>query len=123
MHQGQHLVDFGVDLRFAHAVHLEPEGDVLPYGQVRKECVALEDGVDRSLVRREFVDPLSVEGDLARVGGLQARNAAQQRGLAAARGAEQDEELTRSDVEGDTVKSCHRGALWCGEGLPQVGDA
>src|SRR6185437_6957556 len=57
--------------------------------------------VDRAAMRRHRTDILAVEQDAALVRGLEAREQAQQRGLAAARRAEQREEFVGPDIEGE----------------------
>ena len=64
---------------------------------VREQRVALEHGVHRTLFRRLVGEVLAVEPDAARVGRIEAGDHAQQRGLAAAGGAEQREEFARLD--------------------------
>jgi hypothetical protein len=66
---------------------------------VREQRVALEDGVGRAPERRQAGHVVAVEQhpSLARV--LEAGHHAQRGGLAAARGAQQREELAARDVE------------------------
>ena len=64
---------------------------------VGKECVLLKDGVHRPPVGRQPLDLLAVEKDRARGHVLQPRDHAQQRGLAAARGTKEGEELVVLD--------------------------
>src|SRR5262245_52381863 len=85
-------------LRPAQAV-----SDVLLYVQVGEERVTLEDGVDRALVGRRLGHIDAVEQDLTVGGLLEPGEHAQRGGLAAARGAEQGEELARLDLEVDAV--------------------
>ena len=74
---------------------------------MREERIVLEDGVDIAVVRRDLSDIDTRELD--RAGGrlLEARDHAQHRRLARARGAEQGEELAVGDVEVDTVDRHH----------------
>ena len=83
-----------------HVPPAQPEGDVVEDVEVREERIALEDRVDLPLVRRRrrHVDP--VEQDLAAVGPFEARDQTKRRRLAAARRAEQREELARLDLAG-----------------------
>ena len=71
---------------------------------MRKEGVPLEDGVDRSPVRRQPVDPPAMDGDASGVWPLEAADDAQQRRLAAAAGAEQGDEGPRLDPQRDVVE-------------------
>ena len=66
---------------------------------MREERVGLEHHVDRPLVRRHAGERLAVEPDRALGRLLEAGEHAQQRGLAAAGGAEQRVELALVDVE------------------------
>ena len=80
------------------------EGDVGEDALVRKEGVALEDGVDRPPIRWQSVDPPAVDGDAAGVRPLEAADDPQQRRLAAAAGAEQGDEGPRLDPQRDVVE-------------------
>src|SRR3546814_695381 len=92
-----------LDLGPRHAILLEAEGDVLLDVHVREERVGLEHHVHGPLVGRHAGHVLALQQDGALAGRLEAGQHAQQRGLAAARGAEQREELAPEDVEGDVV--------------------
>jgi hypothetical protein len=101
--QGQRLADPAPGLGPGHVLEAEPEGDVVVDAQEREQGVALEHGVDLALVRRGpgHVDP--VEQDAA-VGGLLEPGDQPQGGrLAAARGAEQGEELPAGHLQVDAV--------------------
>ena len=71
--------------------------------KMRKQRVVLEHHVDRALVRQHMGDVLAVEQDAALVRRLEAGEHSQQRGLAAAAGAEQREKLAGPDVERQPV--------------------
>ena len=118
----------GSDLLGRHAVHPEREGDVLRHGHVGKQGVALEHGVDVAILRRDPGHVLAIEENAATVGLVEARDHAQQRGLAAAGGSEEGEELASLDGQADGVDRCkipktsgdllnlekgHRGAQGC----------
>jgi hypothetical protein len=101
--QGQRLGDPPPGLGLVHVLEAQPEGDVVGHAEEREQGVALEDGVDLALVGRGagHVDP--VEQD-APVGGLLEPGDQPQGGrLAAARGAEQGEELAPGHVQVDAV--------------------
>src|SRR5215218_6661916 len=70
---------------------------------MREERVALEDGVDRALVRRALrhVDPVEKDLPLGRL--LEPAQHAQRGGLPTARRAEEREELAGFDLEVDAV--------------------
>ena len=97
------LVDPAGDLGLAQLLAAGTEGDVVPHGHVREQRVVLEDRVDVALVGRRAgdVDALEAQGPGRR--GLEAGDHAQGRGLAAARGAEEREELARGDREAGVV--------------------
>ncbi len=97
--QRQHLGDARRDLGLGQSILLEPERDIALDGQVRKQRVALEHHVDRPPIGRHRRDIVPVEQDAARIRRLEAGEQAQQRGLAAARGAEQREEFALENVE------------------------
>ncbi len=70
---------------------------------MRIERVVLEDHGDVPVPGREPVDDPVADPDLARLEGLEARDHAQQRGLAAARGPDEDHEFARVDHERQPV--------------------
>jgi hypothetical protein len=98
-HQRQHLFDPGSDLRPGKPLLLETERDIALDREVGKQRVALEHHVDRPPIGRHTHDILPVEQDASGVRRLEARKQTQQRGLAAARGAEQRKKFPREDVE------------------------
>ena len=95
----QDAVDFLGDLLLGELAQLEAVGDVVEDVVVRQQGVALEDHRGVALVGRELVDGLAAEVDLALVGALEAGDHAQDRGLAAAGGAQQRHELARGDLD------------------------
>ena len=102
-HQAQGLGDLRRHLRLRHLAHLEAEGDVLGHGHVREQRVALEHQAGVALPRRQRGDVALAEPHAA--GGRldEAGDDAQGRGLAAAGGAEQHQELAVGDVERNVV--------------------
>ena len=96
-------LDLGVlDLSAAQA-----ERDVLVDRQVREERVVLEDRVDVALVGRQPGHVLALQLDQAGGRLLEPADHPQGRGLAAARGAEEAEELAVLDLEVDVVDRDH----------------
>jgi hypothetical protein len=97
----------------------QPEGDVLESGEVREQQVVLEDHRHRASLRGHehtadgVVEGLAVELDAAGIDGQQAGEAAKERGLAGAIGAEEGERL--SGGHGDLGVE--------GEGAEGAGDA
>ena len=101
--EGEHLLDARLDRRTRHPVLMQAESDVSGDGEMRKQRVALEHHVDGTAVRRNRRKVLAGEQHLPLVGRLEAGEHAQQRGLAAAGGAEQREELAGIDVEAEPI--------------------
>ena len=90
-------------LRGLDAADLQRELDVLADGPVRKQRQRLEHHAGRPLVGRHVVDALAAQQDVAGGRRLHAGQHAQQRRLAAARRADDGEELAFGDVEVDAV--------------------
>src|SRR5262249_34267033 len=95
-------------LRLGRAPGPETEGDVLEHRQVGVEGVVLEDHGDVALTRAHAGDARPADLDPAGVDLLQARDAAQQRALAAARGPDQHRELALGNLEIDAAHGMHR---------------
>ena len=91
------------DLGAGEAGVLEAEGEVLAHGHVRVEGVGLEDHGEAAVGGAGLGDVAAVDGDAAGGGAVEAGDEAQQRGLAAAGGADEDHELAVRDVEGDVA--------------------
>ena len=89
----------------------------LPHVQMRIEREHLEDEGDVALAGGFLADLFAVDQDLAAGGQFQPRDHAQRRGLAAARRAQQHEELAIPDGEG---RPLHGGEI--AEFLAQVAD-
>lgn len=113
--QRQHLVDPVGDLGLRQALAAQAEGDVLGHAEMRKEGVGLEHHVDRPPVGRVGGDVTVAQQDAPCVRRLEARQHAHQRGLAAAGGPQQGEELTLVDRE---VRVAHSQG-----GAERLGDA
>ena len=105
---GGGLGDAGVDLGLRAAGDLEREAEVLAHGHVRVERVGLEDHGDVARARRQVVDHPAADADLAAGDLLEPRDHAQRRGLAAAGGADQRDELAVGDLEVDAVDDLER---------------
>ena len=82
--QRDHLGDAGVDGGAGHPCPLQPEGDIVPHGEMRKQRVILEHHVDGPLMRQHRCDVAAVKQDAALIRRLEAREHPEQRGLAAA---------------------------------------
>src|SRR2546430_10281837 len=81
------------------APHLEPEGDVASYGEVRVQRVGLEHHRDVARSGVETGDVAPADQDFATAGLLEPGDATERRGLAAARRPEQHEGLAVPHVE------------------------
>src|SRR5581483_6424715 len=99
----QHLLDPALQVGALHALAPQAEGDVLEDRQVREERVALEDGVDVALVRRQPGDRSVAEEDRPLRRLLEAADHAQGRRLPAARRPEEGVELPALDLEVQVV--------------------
>src|SRR6218665_2488260 len=100
------LQQFGLllpDLRLARAqaagLDAQAEGHVLEHRHVAEQGVVLEHEAHVALAHMHAGGVGAAEMDAAGVGRLQPGNDAQQRGLAAARGAEQGEQFARGNVQ------------------------
>ena len=85
------------------ALALQAEGDVVADVEVGEERVVLEDHVDRALVRRIGGHVAAAQEDRPAGRELEPADHPQRRRLAAARRAEQREELAAADLERDAV--------------------
>ena len=94
---------------------IEAEGHVLPHGQPGKEPVLLE---DHSPVEAGAGDPRAIEEGAPPILGFQPRNDSKERALAAAAAADDADELTRADRQGDILEGGHP----AGEGLAETAD-
>ena len=89
----QHFGHGFLDFILFFALQTHTERDILIDVQMRKERVLLEDRVHGALVRRNIVDLLPTKKDIAAIG------CAQNRGFAAAGGAEERHEFAVTDGE------------------------
>jgi len=101
---GGRLGDPALGLLLGELAGPQPEGDVVAHVQVREQRVALEDRVDRAAVGRQGGDVPPAQQHLAGVGQLQPGDDAQEGRLAAARGAQDGDELAASDCQGDAAQ-------------------
>src|SRR5262252_3606492 len=104
LHQLRGAADPPLDVRRAHPVHAQAEGDVVEHFEVRKERVALEHHGQAALARRHLGHVAAVDDDGALVRPLEAGDHAQKCGLAAAAGSKQDHELLVVHHQGDVVQ-------------------
>ena len=110
MRDVHHLGDLAHALRpllGRHALHAQPELDVLPHRLVREQGMGLEHHAEPAVARLEVVDHAPVDADLARARVLEAGDHAQGRGLAAARRTHQHDELAILDGQADVAHRDH----------------
>ena len=87
--------------RLVLAGHLQREGDVVAHRHMRIERIGLEHHGELALGRRLAGHVAAVDVDGAAAGVLEPGDQPQQRGLAAARGADEDDELAVLDDQVD----------------------
>src|SRR5262244_897694 len=104
LHEGEGLADPPLDLGARHAVHAEAEGHVLENGAVGEQGVVLEDHAHVAAVGRHLVHPLTLDEDVTGGRVHEARYRTEARGLPAARGPEEREELARLHGQRDAVE-------------------
>lgn len=112
----EHLLHPCIDVRLGGAGDLQSEGDVVLDVHVREQRIGLEDHADVALVRLQCALVRAVDDDLAVGGRLEAGDHAKDCRLAAARRAEEGDELTLLD---NHVKVVHD--LYRAEGFFDVG--
>src|SRR6185312_11027248 len=95
----ERLLDPSARLGRRDTGHLETEADVVAHGHVREQRVRLEDGVDAPPVRRQRLDALVADPDLAGRRVHEAADQVERRRLAAPGRTEQAEELALADLE------------------------
>ena len=96
-----------VDLLLGYLAQLQGEGHVLIYGHVGVQGVALEDHGDVPVLRLHVVHPLAADDQIALGDILQAGDHPQRGGLAAAGGADQDDELLVRNLQVEVVNRGH----------------
>jgi hypothetical protein len=101
--QRQCLLDSLVDLDARHLSHLQAERHVLRHREMREQGIALEHHAGIALPRRQLRDVGAAQHHPAGGGLDEARDHAQGRGLAAARGAQQHHELAVGDRQRDVA--------------------
>ena len=106
-HHLQRLVAASGPLGPVHPGHPQPVGDVVADGHVREQGVVLEDGVDRTVIRRHAADLLAGEFERAAAGVLEAGDHPQRRRLARAGRPEEGEELAAPHLEVDSRNRDH----------------
>src|SRR5712691_7852917 len=102
--QRERLADAALELPALHPRHAEPEGDVLIDGAMGEERVVLEDHAHAPAMGGDVVDPAPLDEDIARGRIDEPRHRAEGRRLAAARRAQEGEELAGVDGERHAVE-------------------
>ncbi|MDT4871725.1 hypothetical protein FQZ97_1068710 [compost metagenome] len=104
LQHGRHLGNAFLTLGLGHLAHFEREADVVGHAHGGVERVALEHHGDVALRGRHAHHVTACDADRALGGLFQPGNDAQQGGLAAARGPDQDEEFARGHGDVDLLQ-------------------
>ena len=99
----QHFRDPRVYFRFRQLGDAQPEGHVFVNVQMREQRVSLKNGVYLAFVRRDIIDPHSVEKHVSRRGCNEAADYSQRGCFAAAGRPQQCEEFLVVDIEVNIV--------------------
>ena len=99
--------NFAVDLVLGDLLELERKRHVLVHRHIGVQSIALEHHGDVAVLGRHVVDALAVDEHIARGNVLQAGDHAHRRGLTAARGANEDDELLVVNGEVEVLYSEH----------------
>jgi hypothetical protein len=91
----------GGNFRAGKFCHSQSVADILFDGKMRKERVALKDGIHAAAERRELIQPLAAHEYFAAVGGFESRNDAQQSGFAGSALAQNGEEFALGYLQGN----------------------
>ena len=100
-------MDAAVDLVLRGLAQLQTESDVLVDGHVGVQSVALEDHGDIAVFRGDVVDQTAADVHFALGNLLQASDHTQGGGLAAARGADQDDKFLVFNVQVEVGNSSY----------------
>ena len=98
----QEFIRCSLHLFLGHLLILQAELDIFPDGHIRENRVILKNHTDPALAGIHVVDALIVEIEVAALDRVKASDHSQQRCLAAARRAEQREQLAFFDRQGQT---------------------
>ena len=85
---------------------LQAERDVFIDIHMRKQRVALENRIDRSLIRRKIGDGLSVQKDLPRGRQLEARNHTESGCFSASGGPEKGDKFSAANLKVEVIHGC-----------------
>ena len=102
LHKTQQVVHFSIDLFFAGALvarlHAQAKGHVFKHRHVTEQGVVLKHKTHLTLAHMHMGGVFTAEQNSACIGMFQTRNDAQQGGFAAARWAQQSDQLARVNV-------------------------
>ena len=104
-------VDCRLDLGFRRLLVAQAEGQIVVDAHVLVERVVLEHHGDVAVARRQMVDHLVADADVAAGDVFQPRNHAQRRRLAAAGRADQRHELLVGNLEIDVLHGVEQRAI------------
>jgi hypothetical protein len=102
------VLDALVDLALRRVAQTQREGHVLRHRHMRVERVLLEHHGDVALFGRNVVDDLGADGDLPARDAFEPGEHAQQGGLSASRGTDQNDEFAVLDLDVDAVDHLRR---------------
>ena len=102
-HQLEQLLAPGAPIGGLHAPHAQREFDVVRHGHVAEQRVVLEHQADATIARTHVGDVAAVQRNAPVIDAREAGNGPQQGALAAARGAQQDEEFALAHLDGNVV--------------------
>ena len=102
---GKHLLDLRFDLTVGTFSQSQTKRNIIKHVQVWEQRVTLKHGIDLTLIRRQIVDPFSVEIHVARIGCLKAADDAKRGSLSTARGAEERNKLLVVDLQAHVVQN------------------
>src|SRR6516225_767933 len=96
-----------LDLALSELAHLQAERHIVVHAHVRVERVVLEHHGDVAVHRRELIDYVAVDRDIAGADGLEPGDHAERRRLAAAGRADKDHEFLVADLQIDVFDGVH----------------
>ena len=105
VYEPEHFRHLLADLLLRHLAHPETIRDVFVYVVVRKQGITLKNGVDLPFVRRHTIHAFAVKKHFAAVRFEKARDEAEGRRFAAARGAEQCDKFAVPDRQIQIVQN------------------
>ena len=107
LQRGRHLLHARLALGLGHLAHLQRKADVFRHAHGRVQRVALKHHRNIALRRRHAHHIATTDPYLAFGGFIKSGNDVEQSGLAAARGADQNQELTGGDIDVDALEHLH----------------